>query len=206
MSVQRRCEPSAVLRNERGMALALATFALVVLGGLLLVAFSAAALEQRAGGNAFYAVEAAQAADAGSVTVLAGWNGYRFDSLAVLSSVSLAPAAVGGRPGARYAATVTRLNDQLFLVRSLGIRLDAGGDELARREVAVVVRLPTVSAAAGAADHGGVRLPAGAGALFAREPVVAPTRQRFASGAPAPAVQGTAVAEPLRYRAWAQVY
>jgi hypothetical protein len=206
MSLPRRIEPSAVSRNEQGMALALAVFALTVLGALLLLAFSAAALEQRTGGNALYAVEAAQAADAGWVTVLAAWDGYRFDTLAAGSAAALAPAAVSGRSRARYAATVTRLNDQLFLVRSLGTRLDPAGAELARREVAVVVRLHAEPAPAGAASHWRNGRRSGTGAIFAGEPVVAPAGRRFASGAPVNAVSASGFAELLGYRAWAQVY
>ena len=53
------------LTDERGMALAVAIFALVVIGALVAGAFYAGNLEQRTGRNSVYAAEAAQAAESG---------------------------------------------------------------------------------------------------------------------------------------------
>ena len=50
--------------NERGMALAVAIFALVVIGALVAGTFYAGRLEQQTGQNGFYAVQASEAAQA----------------------------------------------------------------------------------------------------------------------------------------------
>jgi hypothetical protein len=213
--------------GEQGSALAVALFALVIVGALVGAVFPLATLEQRAGGNALYEVEADEAADAGPIAVLAGWAGYGFDALAVNATASLGPVALGTGSAVRWAATVTRLNDQLFLVRSVGTRLDAAGGELARREVAQVLRLDSDVASAGAGLRGtglpraglpGAGLPGAgsfssgsAGAIFARESPPAADRHVRANGplgllaAPLAATAGIGVV-PLRYRGWARVY
>ena len=52
--------------SERGMALALAIFALVVVGALVAGAFLAGHLEQRTGRGTLYSAQAADAAEAGA--------------------------------------------------------------------------------------------------------------------------------------------
>ncbi|HEX4814951.1 MAG TPA: hypothetical protein VFV66_19590 [Nonomuraea sp.] len=120
------------------MALPLALIALVVIGAAVAGAFSLAHLEQRVGRNVMYAVQASSAAEAGAVAALAGWDGL---SLGALSPGAAAVLPSGSLPGpSAWAATVTRLNGELFLVRVEGSRLDAQGGLLARRVVSVVVR------------------------------------------------------------------
>ena len=77
------------LTDERGMALAVAIFALVVIGALVAGAFYASTLEQRTGRNSMYAAEAAQAAETGphvgarpTGTVRPEQHGQRLDHLA----------------------------------------------------------------------------------------------------------------------------
>jgi hypothetical protein len=136
---------------ERGMALPLAMFALVVMSTAIGAAFVVALLEQRLGRNVLYTVQAASAAEAGVAAVLGSWDDTGVIALAPGATTAL---PVGSLPGpAAYSPAVTRLNGELFLVRSEGTRLDANGGVLARREVAVVVRL-----ADSAATPPGVRL------------------------------------------------
>jgi hypothetical protein len=187
--------------SERGAALALVLFALVVIGGLVAAVFPLATLEQRAGGNARYHVEADQAAEAGPIAVLTGWAGYRFDTLPVNGTASIGPVALGGRPLVRWTATVVRLNEQLVLVRSVGARLDAAGSELARRGVAQVLRLDPGLDSVGAGS---------AGAIFARRSAptglsAARARRAGSSSESLTAAAGPGV-EPLRYRSWGRVY
>src|SRR5882724_10031595 len=66
--------------NERGMALAVAIFALVVIGALVAGAFYASTLEQRTGRNSMFAAEAAQAAETGPMAVLANWDAYALNN------------------------------------------------------------------------------------------------------------------------------
>jgi hypothetical protein len=123
----------------RGMALPLALFALVMISALVAGAFAGARLEQRIGRNMLYAVQAKAAGEAGAAAVVHEWEGHGLAALvpgqgAVLPAVALAR-------GTTYAPTVTRLNGELFLVQVAGVRSDADGGELARREVGLLVRV-----------------------------------------------------------------
>jgi hypothetical protein len=132
---------------ERGMALPLAVMALVAIAALVACGFAGAVLEQRIGRSAAYAVQAAAAADAGAALVIGGWSTHGLDLLVAGDSAVLPRVPLPA--GASYQATVRRLNGELFLIRAEGVRSDAAGGTLARREVGIVVR-PADSAAAGA--------------------------------------------------------
>lgn len=131
---------------ERGMALPLALFALVLIAALVAAGFASAHLEQRIGRNTVYAVQAAGAAEAGAAAVVGGWEGYGLGLLAPGDSAVLPTVPLPGL--AAYSPTVTRLNRELFLVRVAGVRGDADGGPLARREVGLLVRVAD-SAASG---------------------------------------------------------
>ncbi|HEX3275759.1 MAG TPA: pilus assembly PilX N-terminal domain-containing protein, partial [Gemmatimonadales bacterium] len=138
------------VKNERGMALAVAIFALVVIGALVAGVFYASSLELRSGRNSIYATQAEQAAETGPMTVLAAWDQYALNNMAVGGN-TLIGTYTAGRPDLTYKVDVTRLNDQLFLISSLGARYDASGAELARNSVATLARLSFVKATAKAA-------------------------------------------------------
>jgi hypothetical protein len=121
------------------MALPLALLALVVIAAIVAGGFVAALLEQRIGQNMLYAVQAAGAAEAGAAAVVGGWDGYGLALLGPGESAVLPVASLFGRIA--YSPTVVRLNDELFLVRVAGIRSDADGGALARREVGLLVRV-----------------------------------------------------------------
>ncbi|MEO7987712.1 MAG: hypothetical protein ABI766_14370, partial [Gemmatimonadales bacterium] len=129
-------------QSERGMALALAVFALVVVGALVAAAFVAGHLEQRTGRGTLYAAQAADAAEGGAAQTLADWDVLGLNALSPGATITLPQVTFAGRSA--YKPTVSRLNDQLFLVRSLGSRADAGGGTLARRTVAIVARLASL--------------------------------------------------------------
>jgi hypothetical protein len=139
------------LTSERGMALAVAIFALVVIGALVAGAFYASTLEQRTGRNAIYAAEAAQAAETGPMTVLANWNQYVNNNMPNGTTSSLGSSNFTGRTDLSYTVSATRLNNNLFLLTSLGSRVDGAGNELARSSVATLARLSFVKATAKAA-------------------------------------------------------
>jgi len=139
------------LTEARGMALAVAIFALVVIGALVAGAFYAGTLEQRTGRNTLYAAEAAQAAEAGPTAIMANWDQYALNNMGVGSVTPLGSTYMAGRTDMKYTANVTRLNPQLFLISSLGARVDAAGNSLAQRSVATMARLSFVSATAKAA-------------------------------------------------------
>ena len=137
--------------DERGMALAVAIFALVIIGALVAGVFYAGTLEQRTGRNSLYAAEASQAAEAGPTVVMANWDQYALNNLPNNQLTPLGTTSVGGRADMKATTTVTRLNSELFLIQSLGTRVDATGHDLAARSVATVARLSFVSATAKAA-------------------------------------------------------
>jgi hypothetical protein len=135
--------------GERGMALALAIFALVVVGALVAGAFLAGHLEQRTGRSTLYAEQAADAAEAGAAITIASWDAVTLNSLAPGATVALPVVALPGRSA--YRPTVSRLNGQLFLVQSLGTKANAGGNVLARRSVGIVARLASLGSGPAAA-------------------------------------------------------
>jgi hypothetical protein len=132
------------------MALAVAIFALVVVGALVAGAFFAGNLEQITGRNSVYAAEAADAAEAGASNVLADWDQFNLNNIANGDSVSV---PLTQSLGARVTVTpkVIRLNDDLFLVRTIATRTTPGGSVLAQRTVATMARLTYVTATAKAA-------------------------------------------------------
>ncbi len=140
------------LTDERGMALAVAIFALIVIGALVAGAFFAGHLEQRTGRNTLYAAQAADAAEQGVAGVVSDWDQFNLNNIAVGTTTSLGTITVGRT---RYTQDVRRLNNDLFLVQSLGSRVDAAGTPLAQRKVAMVARLSYVTATANAAVTAG---------------------------------------------------
>jgi Tfp pilus assembly protein PilX len=127
--------------NERGMALAVAIFALVVIGALVAGTFFAGRLEQQSGQNTFYASQAAEAAEAAiaqslggslsSATMLAlATNG----GTTTLSSVSLGGHVVG-------TPSLTRLTSSVWLLKGVGERQNVAGTMVARRTLGQLVRL-----------------------------------------------------------------
>jgi hypothetical protein len=127
------------LSDERGIALAVAVFALVVIGALVAGTFFAGRLEQQAGSNTFYAAQAAEAAEAGLNEAVATQSATALlaldpNELADLGSINVSAHATASR-------TIRRLSDNLFLVRSLGTRTNAAGGQLAGRTLGQLIRL-----------------------------------------------------------------
>jgi hypothetical protein len=127
------------VQDERGIALVLALFALVVMSALVAGSFVAGRLEQQSGRNTLFAHQAAEAAEAGLA-----------DALVTISSGRAMPAR-GGAPmdldslnfgaGFMVERQVSRLTSTVLLVRSAAARLDAGGETLAVRAVGTLLRL-----------------------------------------------------------------
>jgi len=124
------------------MALAVALFALVIIGILVSGTLFSGRLEQQSGSNTIYGSQAAEAAEAGLS-----------DAVGTTTAPTILPLAVGGAPldlgtvslGGRVDATreVTRLTSSLFLIRSNGTRRNAAGGPLASRSAGTLVRLIT---------------------------------------------------------------
>lgn len=128
----------ALRRDERGIALALAIFALVVIATLVGGVFFMARLEQRSGSNTLWSTQAAEAADAGLNATLANWSGT-WNTMAVGTPSTLSTVSLGGN--ARYTVTIRKLTSALFFVSSRGERTDAGGGVLSGNTVGRVVRI-----------------------------------------------------------------
>ncbi|HXE58142.1 MAG TPA: hypothetical protein VNK43_09080 [Gemmatimonadales bacterium] len=126
--------------NERGIALAIAVFALVVIGALVTGAFYAGRLEQRAGDHALYQAQALGAAEAGTDQVLGNWN-IGWNATAPGDSVLIGTTSLGG--GSAYSALIRRLNSSLFLIQATGEYRGPGGSILSRRMVASLSRIIT---------------------------------------------------------------
>jgi hypothetical protein len=124
-------------RDERGIALALALFALVVIGGLVSGSFFAGWLEQQSGRNSMFAAQALAFAEAGLDEVLVNADLSALEALPIGDvPLDLAPLA-SPNAGCR----VNRLTSRLFLVRCTGSRSDADGHPLAIRSLGLMVRI-----------------------------------------------------------------
>lgn len=110
-----------VLRDERGMALAVAIFALVVAGALIAGAFFAGTQEQRVGQNSLRVQQSFGVGEAGLNEVLRNWNPLVYNALKVYPADSFVftPTATGGGTGS-YTGVVRKLNNNLYLVDLTG--------------------------------------------------------------------------------------
>jgi hypothetical protein len=126
-------------RSNRGVALAAAIFALAVVGGIVAGGFGIALLEQQTGRNTLFGAQAFEAAESGLWDILNEAPKAAIDSLTVGGApMSIAPATP--IPGVAVLGQVSRLADNLYLVRCQGSRLDAAGGVLATRAVGLLAR------------------------------------------------------------------
>ena len=132
------------LSDERGIALAVAIFALVVIGALIAGTFYAGRLEQQTGRNTVYAAQAAEAADAGLNDAIAGQTVASLKALKtdIDSTTTLGAYTVGAAKDSLYATrTVRWLGNNIFFVRSAGRRSSPTGTQLASRGLGQLIRL-----------------------------------------------------------------
>ncbi|TFG51577.1 MAG: hypothetical protein E4H37_07650 [Gemmatimonadales bacterium] len=145
------------LDDERGVALAVAIFAVVIIGMLVAGTFYASLLEQRTGENTLYAQQAFEAAESGMADALSNWDQSVYGAFPVDTPQALT-AVTAGRT--QYTPIITRLNSTLFLVSARGEQVDAGGRVLARRMLGTLARLtPTnVDVQAAVTSKGNVKV------------------------------------------------
>ncbi len=158
MTIPARIEAAApALRDERGVALAVAIFAIVIIGMLVAGVFYASYLEQRTGENTLYAQQAFEAAESGMADATSNWDQSVYGAFPVDTPQALASVTTGRT---RYTPIITRLNANLFLVSARGEQLDASGGVLARRMLGTLARLsPTdVDVQAAVTSQGTVRV------------------------------------------------
>lgn len=139
------------LRSERGVALVLAVFSLVVIGALVAGAFFVGRVEQLSGNNTVWAGQAAEAADAGLSHAQATIDAATYQALPVWTpaaptELALATRTVAGMPGMVFTDSIRRLTNALFVVRSTGRRVSPSGAVLAEQSLGMLVRMaqPTI--------------------------------------------------------------
>ena len=159
------------VKNERGMALALAIVALVVVGALVAGAFFSATQEQRAGENVRRALASFGVAEEGAYDIIRGWDKNRLAYAALYPYPAQGPArdavvidttASAGRTGS-YSGTLFRLNDALYVIDVTGRdtmsragRLQGGG---ASQRIGLLVRIkPLVLGTPAALTSGGANV------------------------------------------------
>ena len=127
-------------RRERGIALALALFALVIIGGMIAGNFVVGVLEQQSGRSILFTAEAAELAQGELWQVVSEIAGA---SVLVLpiggAALDLGPGS--SHPGFRLQRKVSRLADNLFLIHSRASRVDGAGNELATGAAGLLMRL-----------------------------------------------------------------
>jgi hypothetical protein len=126
--------------SQRGIALLIAMFAIVVLGAIVGGTFFAGWLEQQSGENTWFATQAAVGADAGLA-----------DGLATVPPASLSAMVPGGPPlllppmvlanGVTVQRQAFRSGGNLFVLTARATRLNAGGAPLASAAAGLLVHL-----------------------------------------------------------------
>jgi hypothetical protein len=135
-----------MVRNERGIALAIAIVALVVVGALVAGAFFAGTQEQRVAENAKRVSQSFGVAEVGLNATVDGWDPQVNNSRGTYPTDSITIASTGspGRSGA-YGGYVYKLNPNLYLVDTWGrdsasirFNLTSGG---ARQRLGLITRI-----------------------------------------------------------------
>jgi hypothetical protein len=130
------------LKDERGIALAVALFALVIIGALVAGTFFSGWQEQQSGQNTFFAGQAAEAAEAGISDAIGTATPASLLALAAGGPVAnLGTVSLGSGVDASW--QLSRLTGSLFLIRSVGNRRNAAGTVLATRSAGSLIRLVT---------------------------------------------------------------
>ncbi len=119
--------------NESGIALAVAVFAMVIMGAMVSGAFLIGMQEQRVGRNSVQAQQAFMAAEGGAGEYVANWDSI-VNRLAIGDSATFSGWLTDNVGW--YRGSVLRINGSLFLVRSEGFSRDS----LARQQVGALVR------------------------------------------------------------------
>jgi len=155
------------LSDERGVALAVAVFALVVIGALVAGTFFAGRVEQQTGMNTFFSAQAAEAAEAGLNDALATQSAGAMLAMPIdpdpADAASLGTMSVVANKVSAD-RSISRLTDNLFLLRSTGTRVNGAGGQLASRSIGQLIRLvqADIEVTAGLTALGDVTITGGA--------------------------------------------
>jgi hypothetical protein len=123
--------------NRRGMALPLALFALVIAAAMISAMFYFGMVEHRLGDATIATTQAFEAAEAGTSTMLTGWQTTTYNGMVVGDSIQSGTVAIGG--GATYAAKLRRISPSTYVIEADG-RLQRGS-VVTRSRIARLVRL-----------------------------------------------------------------
>jgi hypothetical protein len=127
-------------RPERGIALALALFALVIIGGIVAGNFLVGLLEQQSGRSILFTAEASELAQGELWQVVSEIGGASLLVLPIAgAALDLGPGTPN--PGFRVQRKVSRLADNLFLIQSRASRVDGAGNELATGAAGLLIHL-----------------------------------------------------------------
>ena len=138
-----------VINDERGMALAIALFAIVVIGALVAGTAYAGRLEMTSGRSAVFATKSQEQAESGLANVFANWE-PAWNSLGTDDSLA-GPSLTDVSGRNRYSTLITRLAGNVFYIQSVGERLDAANNAMSTRVLGQLARLEIPSFAVGAA-------------------------------------------------------
>jgi hypothetical protein len=155
MMLEREIESRSVkhlntMRSERGMALAVAIFALVIVGALVAGALFAGTQEQRVGESSRRLQQSFGVAEIGVNTVVRTWNSdtYNLRGVYPTDSVPLPNALVTGATPRRtgsFGGYVYRLNNNIFLIDVTGHDTVSGmgifGGGRARQRMGMLARI-----------------------------------------------------------------
>ena len=126
--------------GARGMALAVAIFALAAIGAIVAGSLMPGLLEHQSGSNTLYLAQAAEAGQAELWTL----QGTIETSTLLALPAGGAPLDLGSAspvPGLTVERQVSRLRENLFLIRVRAARIDAGGGTLASRATGLLLRI-----------------------------------------------------------------
>ncbi len=135
--------------NERGIALLMAIFAIVVVGGQLIGVTTSARLENRQAQNTGAVAQAFAVTELGLSETIADFNSGGWNALGIMGSAEITGASIDG--AGSYTGTVTRLNQRLYLVDITG----ASARGSARQRLGTFVRMESLAIDISAAARGG---------------------------------------------------
>ena len=140
-----RRKPVDVVRNERGMALAVAMFALVIVGALVAGALFAGTQEQRVGESSRRLQQSFGVAELGAFDVVRTWDPTVYNSRALYPTDSVGITGSSPSHTGSYGGQVYRLNNNLYLIDVVGHDTASGlasvGSGRARQRVGLLARI-----------------------------------------------------------------
>lgn len=142
------------LRNERGVALVIIIFGIVVLVGLISGIFIASVLEHRTGQNFRPTEQAFNSAEEGLTEALSRWNRSAWNALPVLGSATFSDTTPSGT--GLYSGSVRRLSNQIFVLDVTGTSARGGARQ--RLGTYVKLRTPTVDIDAALTTRGASKI------------------------------------------------